>query len=230
MAPVLAFRHIPAEHLGLLGDALRRHAIDFEYVDLSRASGPPLSICHARALIFMGGPMSANEESPYIRQELLYIAQAASQNKPLLGICLGAQLIAKALGARVFQNAVKEIGWAAVDFTAAAACDPLFHGLQQPQMMFHWHSETFDLPARAELLASSAACRHQAYRVGDRIYGLQFHLEVTAAMIADWLVQDANSGDMRELAEPFDPCAHSAAMAETARIVFARWCHLIQRI
>lgn len=230
MAPVLAFRHVPYEPLGLIGDALRRHAIDFEYVDLFQASGSLIPPADARALIFMGGPMSANDDLPFIRQELRYIAQAALQNKPLLGVCLGAQLIALALGARVFQNPVKEIGWAPVDFTAAAEGDFLFQGLPQRQMMFHWHHDTFELPPGAELLASSAACRHQAYRVGDRIYGLQFHLEVTAATISDWCAQDANCGDVRELEVPIDPRAYSAGMAQTAGIVFARWCDLIQRL
>ena len=207
---------------------LRSHAIDFEYADLFRTPGAGVSIADARALIFMGGPMSANDEVLYIRQELHYIAQAVSQNKPILGICLGSQLIAKALGARVFHNPVKEIGWGPVDFTEHARRDPLFHGFQKPETIFHWHSETFELPPGAELLASSSVCPHQAYRVGDRVYGFQFHLEVTPEMIAGWCLEDANCGDMRELAEPIDAYAHSGRMGEMARIVFGRWCKLIQ--
>jgi GMP synthase-like glutamine amidotransferase len=230
LGPVLAFRHVPFEHLGLIADALRSHAIDFKYADLFQTPGANVSIADARGLIFMGGPMSANDDVPYIRQELHYIAQAVSQNKPVLGVCLGSQLIAKALGARVFQNPVKEVGWAAVDFTEPAARDPLFHGFQKPETIFHWHSETFELPARAELLASSSACRHQAYRVGDRVYGFQFHLEATPEMIAGWCVEDANCGAMRELAEPIDAYAHSGRMGEMASIVFGRWCELIKTV
>ena len=160
-------------------------------------SGAAPSPDEADGLIFMGGPMSVNDDLPYIRQELRLIEQAVARDKPVLGVCLGAQLIARALGGRVYKNPVKEIGWFAVRFTEAARADRLFAGLDGPELVFHWHGETFDLPAGAELLALSGGCRHQAYRMGENVYGLQFHLEVTPEMIADWCRQDANCGDMR---------------------------------
>src|SRR5207302_710127 len=131
--------------------------------------------------------MSVNDNLPYIRRELDLIREAASLGKAILGVCLGTQLIAKALGASVYPNSLKEIGWYPICWTGAASDDFLHRGLTAPETVFHWHSETFDLPPGAELLAYSDRCRHQAYRVGDKIYGLQFHLEVTPAMVADWL-------------------------------------------
>lgn len=219
---VLAFRHVPFEHLGRIADSLALHGIACEYVDLYRGGGRP-DIREAGALIVMGGPMSVNDDLPFIRQELDLIGDAVSLGKPVLGVCLGAQLIAKALGARVYANAVKEIGWYPLYWTRAAEGDPLCHGLASPETVFHWHGETFDLPAGAELLAYSEACSSQAYRVGENIYGLQFHLEVTPEMVAEWSEQDANCGDLREIETPIDPYANADRLAELAALVFGRW-------
>jgi GMP synthase-like glutamine amidotransferase len=223
---VLAFRHVPFEHLGLIADSLRRHAIECEYVDLPQNPSAP-SLDEAGGLIFMGGPMSVNDDLPFIRLELRLIEEALSRGKPVLGICLGAQLIAKALGSQVYRNPAKEIGWFPVRFTGCAAADPLFSGLSDPELVFHWHGETFDLPPGAELLASSDACRNQAFRVGANAYGLQFHLEVTPDMIADWCRQDANCGDMREIQETIDPSRNTARIKELSAQVFGRWCHVV---
>jgi GMP synthase (glutamine-hydrolysing) len=219
---VLAFRHIPMEHLGFIADALDSHQIEYEYVDLYRRSRA--AIREADALIFMGGPMSANDELPYIRDELDLIREAVSLRKPILGVCLGAQLIAKALGALVYANRVKEIGWYPVHWTDAAAEDPVHEGLFGSDVVFHWHNETFDLPPGAELLAYSDACRNQAYRAGENIYGLQFHLEATPEMVADWLQQDANCGDCREVTIPLDPHTNCVRLKELAALIFGRWC------
>ena len=219
---ILAFRHTPFEHLGRIADSLALHGIRCEYADLYRDGSRP-DIRGADALIVMGGPMSVNDDLPFIWHELDLIGEAASLGKPILGVCLGAQLIAKALGARVYANAVKEIGWYPVYWTSAAARDPLCEGLEAPETVFHWHGETFDLPSGAELLAWSDACRHQAYRVGDNIYGLQFHLEVTPEMVADWSTQDANCGDMREIEAPIDPHTNADRLIELAALVFGRW-------
>jgi GMP synthase-like glutamine amidotransferase len=222
---VLAFRHVPFEHLGWIADSLASRGLAFEYVDLSPGGSPP-DIGAAAGLIFMGGPMSANDDLPYLRRELDLIVEAVALGKPLLGVCLGSQLIAKALGARVYANRVKEIGWYPVYWTDAAAEDLR---LSTPEIVFHWHGETFDLPPGAELLAYSVACPHQAYRVGKNVYGFQFHLEVTPEMIADWLAQDANCGDLREIASPIDPHAHADRLKELAAQVFGHWCGLARR-
>jgi len=185
-------------------------------------AGAPLpDISAAAGLIFMGGPMSANDDLQYIRQELVLIQKAVALDKPILGVCLGAQLIAKALGARVYPNRAKEIGWYPVYWTEAGRAEL---GLSEPETVFHWHGETFDLPPGAELLAYSDLCCHQAYRIGQNILGLQFHLEVTPEMIADWLTQDANCGDLREVTIPIDPHASAARLEALARQVFGHWC------
>ncbi len=226
---VLAFRHVPFEPLGRIADVLTGRGIEFEYVDLYAQPRRAVSIGDADALIFMGGPMSVNDDLPYIRQELDCIAQAIALGKPILGVCLGSQLIAKALGARVYRNRVKEIGWAPVYWTEAARQDPLFSDLDSPESIFHWHGETFDLPPGAELLAYSDACRHQAYHVGDNVYGLQFHLEATPETIAGWLLEDANCGDIQEVTEPIDPGRNADRMAWLSGLIFGRWCALLDK-
>ena len=227
MPRVLAFRHVPFEHLGRIAPELEARGIETEYPDLyARPTAPDLD--RAAGLIFMGGPMSVNDDLAYIRQELDLIRHAIAQGKPVLGVCLGSQLIARTLGARVYQNAVKEIGWFPIRCSESARRDRLFAGLDNPEPVFHWHGETFDLPAGAELLASSDACRHQAFRYGDNVYGLQFHLEVTPEMIADWCEQDANCGDVRELEAPIDAGAHATRLAELSSLVFGRWCEFLR--
>jgi GMP synthase (glutamine-hydrolysing) len=225
---VLVFRHVPFEDIGLIGEALDRAGMTADYADLYEGVEPPRPPMEYGGLIFMGGPMSANDPLPYLAREMRFIAQAVSYGKPVLGICLGAQLVARSLGARVYRNAVKEIGWYDVSLTPEAAEDPLFREIPGPETVFHWHGETFDLPHGASLLASSAGCRNQAFRVGRRIWGLQFHLEVTPTMIEDWCRQDANCGDVRELEQPIDAGANSGRLAELAGTVFDRWCGVVQ--
>ena len=224
---VLVFRHVPFEGLGLIGDVLDDRGVPYEYIDLARDPGALPDTGSAAALIFMGGPMSANDSLPYLRTEMNIINRAIAAGKPVLGVCLGAQLIAKALGAEVYRNPVnKEIGWGPVHWTAAARHDPLFAGLTEPETVFHWHGETFDLPRGSEWLAWSDACRHQAFRAAPGVYGIQFHLEVTAEMIAGWLAEEANHADVRELAVLPDPHANTARMVELSRLVFGRWLDL----
>jgi GMP synthase (glutamine-hydrolysing) len=219
---VLAYRHVPGEHLGLMGAILDERGIAWRYADRFHQPAAWEDWESAEALIFLGGPMSANDDLPYLREELGIIQRAVAVGKPVLGICLGAQLAARALGARVYRNPVKEIGWAPVAWREAAHTDPLFHGFADPEIVFHWHGETFDLPAGAVWLASSEACRHQAFRSGSA-YGLQFHLEATPEMISAWCAEDANSGDVRELEAPIDPYANPVRLEELARLVFGRW-------
>jgi GMP synthase-like glutamine amidotransferase len=224
---VLAFRHVPFEGLGLIEPALRTRHIEVDYADLYQAGAPPPDIGPYDALIFLGGPMSVNDDLPFLHREMEFIRQAIARRQPILGICLGAQLIARALGAAVRRNSAKEIGWYGLHFAEAAAGDRLFDGLSM-ETVFHWHGETFDLPPGAELLASSGLCRNQAFRAGDRVYGLQFHLEVTPRMIADWCVQDENCGDVRELEPAIDPYFNASCMAALSARVFGNWCEMLQ--
>lgn len=202
--PILVLRHEPFEHLGHFAAVLDEHQAGFRYHDL----GEPLPEEPHSALIVMGGPMSANDDLPGLRDELGLIERSLRDDVPMLGICLGSQLIAKALGAKVYPNKQLEIGWEPVWLTDAAKDDTLFSGIGSPETFFHWHGETFDLPLGAESLAYSAKCRHQAYRHGRRVYGLQFHPEVSAEMIADWCGQPVNCGDVATLTAPVDPNRH----------------------
>ena len=223
---VLAFRHVPFEGAGRIEPVLRARGIDLDYVDLYAPDAGVPDPAGYSGLIFLGGPMSVNDPLPYLRVEEQIIRDAVARKLPILGVCLGAQLIAHAMGASVFSNAGSEIGWFDLRFTTAAAGDPLFCGLAC-ETVFHWHGETFDLPAGAELLASSDRCRNQAFRLGDRVYGLQFHLEVTPSMIADWCLQDENCGDVRELAAPLDPNRNAARLSELSESAFGAWCGLL---
>ncbi len=226
---VLAFRHVAFEHLGLIARALAEHGLGYRYVDWFENPEAEAPWRQAAGLIFMGGPMSANDDLGFLRRELEVIRQAAEEGKPVLGVCLGAQLIARAAGARVYRNPVKEIGWLPVHWREAARRDPLLAGLERPEVVFHWHGETFDLPAGAEWLAYTEACAHQAFRLGGNVWGFQFHLEVTPEMIAEWCAAADNQEDLRELAAPPDPQGNAARLEELSRVVFGRWAELAAR-
>ena len=212
---LLVLRHEPFEHLGYFEAVLGDHGISFVYIDL----GGTLDLGAHDGMIVMGGPQSANDQE--MAAELHFIRQALDAKTPVLGICLGAQLIAKALGAHVYRNPEKEIGWAPVHFTDAAAGDPVFGRLPSPSMFFHWHSETFMLPSGAVSLAYSDKCRQQAFRFHDTVYGIQFHPEITPEMIVDWSAQPANCADADTLDAPLDPDA--ADSGPLARQILEGW-------
>lgn len=136
-------------------------------------------------LVIMGGPMSVNDEDrhPWLKEEILFIQQAIDADKTVLGICLGSQLISKALGARVYRNAGKEIGWFDIDFTASAMETHLFSDLGDAIKVFHWHGETFDLPEKVIPLASSGATKNQGFIYNDKVLAMQFHIENTSASL-----------------------------------------------
>jgi GMP synthase-like glutamine amidotransferase len=224
---LLVVQHAPFEHLGLISASLESRGIERDHLDLYLRPDAPCALDGYAGMIVMGGPMSANDDLPYIARELLLVREALSSHLPVLGVCLGAQILARAAGAMVYRNPVKEIGWAPIYFTEEARQDPLFSGLDASEVVFHWHGETFDLPPGAQWLAWSDACRHQAFRIG-RSYGLQFHLEVTPAMIEDWLTQEVNCADAATLSAPVDPHFNAARLAELSAAVFGRWCDLVK--
>jgi GMP synthase-like glutamine amidotransferase len=175
-------QHVSFETPGVLAGYIRDGGHSLRTVALF--DGDPLpSASDFDALVIMGGPMSVHDEDlfPWLRAEKELIAAAISQKKKVLGICLGAQLIAEAAGGRVYPNPQKEIGFWAVEWTVGAR--ELFAGLAGGDVFFHWHGETFDLPPGARLLASTEACLNQAFLLGDNVLGLQFHPEVTAEIV-----------------------------------------------
>ncbi|MCC6301556.1 MAG: type 1 glutamine amidotransferase [Gammaproteobacteria bacterium] len=186
MKPVLVFRHIGCEGPGYLGEFLAARAIPCRVIHVDEGEPVPERIDDAGALVFMGGPMSVYDPLPWVARELALIRRACADGLPVLGHCLGGQLIAKALGAEVDANPVKEIGWHEIVSTDAARN---LHGRMPARFEgFHWHGETFGLPPGATLLMSSAHCRHQAF-LKDRALALQFHVEVTGAMVREWCAE-----------------------------------------
>jgi GMP synthase-like glutamine amidotransferase len=166
--------------------------------DWARARGHALAVTHLHAgeplpdpagfdwLVVMGGPMGVGDTGvhPWLAPEKDLIRQAIAAGRTLVGVCLGAQLIAEALGARVYRNPEKEIGWMPVTLTEAGRASPVLGFLPPDIEVFHWHGDTFELPAGAVHLAASGACAHQAFLYGERVLGLQFHLESTAESVA----------------------------------------------
>jgi GMP synthase (glutamine-hydrolysing) len=189
---------MPHEPGGTLETALTRAGLAFQYYDLYRQTPSDLPLHHASGLVALGGPMNVDEVDryPFLKLDLQWIQQALERGMPILGICLGAQLLAKTLGAKVYPNRVKEIGWYPIDLTTDAAGDPLFRQSGR-RTIFQWHGDTFDRPQSAVHLARSVHCENQAFRYGTNAYGLQFHIEMTAGMIDDWLT---NPGNCEELA------------------------------
>lgn len=175
---VYVLQHVPFEELGNIQPWLAQQNAEVHYCRLY-ANDPLPDVNETDLLIVLGGPMSVNDEShyPWLVAEKAFLAQAIAAEKPIVGICLGAQLIASCQGARIYSNYAKEIGW--FDITAVAASGDVLP-LPATMHVFHWHGETFELPANAVLLASSVACNNQIFQLGQRVIGLQCHLETTA--------------------------------------------------
>lgn len=207
MPELLILQQVPHEHLGTFAPPLEAAAIHFHHIDFSLEPAARPKLNTYDGLVVLGGPMNIDETEkyPYLTFESALIAQAIDRNLPVLGVCLGAQLIAKALGARVYPSQVKEIGWYDLVPTNRAADDPLFAHLRTAEKVFQWHGDTFDIPRDAVPLASSPLCANQAFRYGQNVYALQFHLEVDEAMINRWLDVPENQKEIASLGGEIDP-------------------------
>lgn len=193
MKPVAIFRHARIEGPGYLGTFLTDQGVPWQLIRIDAGDALPQNMQAYSGMVLMGGPMSVNDALPWISPLLGLIRDADQSDIPLLGHCLGGQLISKALGAEVSRNPVKEIGWGEVQVIQGAESADWF-GSATGFEVFHWHGETFALPVGAKLLLVSSHCRHQAYALGKHLV-LQCHVEMTADMVRDWC-----AAGMQELA------------------------------
>ncbi|MGC2049612.1 MAG: type 1 glutamine amidotransferase [Gallionella sp.] len=184
MKPIAIFRHAPTEGPGYLAEFLDERKIPWQLIRIDAGDAVPQNASEYSGLVFMGGPMSVNDDLPWIPKVEGLIRDACTKDIPLLGHCLGGQLISKALGGVVSRNPVKEIGWGEVTVSDNDIARNWFGAIKTFQA-FHWHGETFSLPQGATHLLSSAYCTNQAWAIGKHL-ALQCHVEMTADMIASW--------------------------------------------
>ena len=190
MKKIIFIRHIAIEGPGTLGEFLRKKDIEYAILDVFKENGAVLASQDLKtvgAVVILGGPMNVYEDEkfPFLSAEKDFIRKVIKENVPLFGICLGAQLIACVLGAKVRRAPCKEIGWYEIALDKTARTDPLMKGSDDKMAVFQWHEDTFDLPKGAFLLASNNGM-NQAFRFGDSTWGFQFHIEVDDEMIASW--------------------------------------------
>ncbi len=192
---VCIIKNVFSEGPGTIEEHLRNQSVPYSIIDLSigEAAPEPDAFTH---LLVMGGPMAVYEmhRYPYLIKEALLIDRAARADRHIMGVCLGAQMLAHVLGGRVYPGTKKEIGWYEVTLTPDGMNDRLMSALALPgrsvAQVFQWHGDTFDLPGGSVRLASSDLYPNQAFRYGDRVYGLQFHIEVTPKIVHDWLARE----------------------------------------
>lgn len=230
MDPVLVFRHSPTEGPGYFAEFLDRHGIPWRLVRIDAGDAVPVNLNGVSGLCLMGGPMSVNDDLPWIPPVLALIREAVAQDIPVIGHCLGGQLMAKALGGSVGANPVKEIGWGDLRVTDPDAACPWVGDAAGPLPGFHWHGETFSLPPGAVRILDSAYCANQAYVLGGRHLGMQCHVEMTPELIASWCEQGADEITASTSPAVQTPAAIQADMgARTARLhaladkIYSRW-------
>jgi len=186
---ILVIKHVEIEGPGTIERFFQNTNWLLTTLDFTNGGFPPDDFSDIKAIISLGGPMNVYEEAdyPFLRYENLFLKKAIKKEIPILGICLGAQLLAKACGAKVNKAREKEIGWYKVNLTDDGKKDVLFESLPKELEVFQWHEDTFDIPQGAVCLASSQSCHNQAFRFGKNAYGLQFHIEVTPDMVEAWI-------------------------------------------
>jgi GMP synthase (glutamine-hydrolysing) len=224
----IILRHVAFEDPGLLAPALTRAGWDFDILEAATADLTQQRISDADLLVVLGGPIGVGDigDYPFLAQEIALLEKRLAGNRPTLGICLGSQLMAAALGARVYAGPVKEIGWAPLQLTDDGRASCLAPLNEPDATVLHWHGDTFDLPAGATRLASTAAYANQAFAFGPNALALQFHIEADPARLEEWYV-----GHTVELgaAKISIPALRTATAQVASRIpaqaerIFARW-------
>ena len=190
MKPVAILRFFPIEGPGYFATFLNHHHIPWQLICLDEGTLPPENMNKYSGLVLMGGPMSVHDDLPWIGSVLSLIRQATSTDIPVLGHCLGGQLLSTALGGVVTNNPIKELGWGRVDVTSLSIAHDWFGTDLTEFDAFHWHGETFSIPANAVRLLSSPYCPNQAFALGIHL-GLQCHIEMTAEMVKIWCEANA---------------------------------------
>ena len=229
MKPVIIFRFLAREGAGYLGDFLSAQNIPWQLHEIDEGKPAPSSILGYSGMVLMGGPMSVNDDLPWIAPILALIREAIDNDIPVLGHCLGGQLISKALGATVIKNPIKEIGWGTVNVTQNEVAKNWFGSIQTFNA-FHWHSETFSLPEGAVHLLASPYCQHQAWSIGKHI-ALQTHIEMTTEMVQKWceegvqeLIESAASPAVQqEEAMQQELSLHVFFLQKVAKKVYTQW-------
>jgi len=231
MLPVVVFRFSQTEGPGYLGDFLTESGILWTQINVDAGESLPSDINGFSGLVLMGGPMSVNDDLPWIPPMLKLIRLAVRNDKPVLGHCLGGQLMSKALGGTVTRNPIKEIGWGEVSKVGHNPAPALLGELPSSFEVFQWHGETFSIPEGATRLLESAFCVNQAWLLNDRHLALQCHIEMTASMIQAWC--ELGAEEIRESAQ--SPAVQQpAAMQENmpvrleklhdvANILYSKW-------
>jgi GMP synthase (glutamine-hydrolysing) len=230
---IVVLQHAECESPYLIGDVLRERGFTLKILRLDLGDQVPRNLDDAAGLVVMGGPQNVYEwdQYPYLPSEFLLIKSAIDANRPVLGICLGSQLMAAALGAQVYKGFRREIGWHEIRLTEAAASDSLWKDLPHVFMGFHWHGDVFDLPPGGARLALSEITRNQAFVFGEKAYGFLFHLEVTRdavlGMIGAFPEEVADAGADARVIES-DTSKHLVELERIGRTVFGRWADLLE--
>ncbi|MEW6531809.1 MAG: type 1 glutamine amidotransferase [Thermodesulfobacteriota bacterium] len=222
---ILVIKHVESEGPGTLGGFLQAHGATLHVVNLHRGESLPTELEGFKGVISMGGPMNVYEDDqyPFLANEVRLLQQAMDAQVPVLGICLGAQMIARASGGRVTQSPVKEVGWGKVSLTSEGRQDGIFQGTPGTLEVLQWHGDMFVPPSDGALLASGSDCPHQALRVGSAV-GFQFHVEVDRDMIADWF---ADSPDLEAILSRYDEI--EGQLRKEAEVIYKNFLEELKR-
>jgi GMP synthase (glutamine-hydrolysing) len=222
---LIALQHLPWEGPSRIADIACELGWSVEVRRLWLGEAVPTRINAGELLAVMGGSMGVGDLGdarwPFLADEVTLLRAALAERRPVIGVCLGAQLLAHAAGAQVHPLHTgmpparhREVGWGAITFQASAEQEPVLAGLDRAEPVVHWHGDTFDLPVGATLLASTLACPQQFFRLGTNVFGLQFHIEITAEQVAQWVIDDAEF-----VAAAGGPQHGERLLADTARLM-----------